>query len=71
MYWTSQGTVYHLCSKVSDLQLVSKDNQIYSGTVGDAHAAGMERLTLEVTQELNQCGSRGPIAPTGGSTSRG
>jgi len=56
VYWTSQGSVYHLCSKVSDLQLVSKDNQIYSGTVGDAHAAGMKRLTLEVTQELNQCG---------------
>jgi hypothetical protein len=55
VFWTKDGEVYHLCAEVSDLQLVSKDNKIYSGTVGDAYAAGKKRLTLEVTQELNQC----------------
>lgn len=56
VYWTKEGNVYHLCSAVSDLQLESKDNKIYSGTVADAHAAGKQRLSLKVQQELNQCG---------------
>jgi hypothetical protein len=56
VFWTKEGSVYHLCAEVSDLQLVSKDNKIYSGTVGDAYAAGKKRLTLEVTTELHQCG---------------
>lgn len=56
VFWTKEGTVYHLCQAVSPLQLVSQDNTIYSGTVAEAHAAGMDRLTYEVQMELNQCG---------------
>lgn len=56
VYWTKEGEVYHLCEQASAVNLESEDNTIYSGTVGDAHAAGKERLTLQVEQELNQCG---------------
>ncbi len=54
--WTKSGSVYHLCEEASAVNLESKDNQIYTGTVGDAHAAGKDRLTLQVDQELEQCG---------------
>lgn len=60
VFWTKEGTVYHLCDKVSDLQRESKDNTIYSGTVADAHAANKDRLTLKVQQELNECGLTTP-----------
>jgi drug/metabolite transporter superfamily protein YnfA len=68
VFWTKEGTVYHLCQAASDLQRESKDNTIYSGTVADAHAAGKSRLTLKVQEELKQCGistSPSPI-PTAG-----
>jgi hypothetical protein len=61
VFWTKEGSVYHLCDAVSDLQLESKDNKIYSGTVGDALGAGKSRLTLKVEQELKQCGISTPI----------
>jgi hypothetical protein len=54
--WTKAGEVYHLCDAASAVNLDSKDNTIYNGTVGDAHAAGKNRLTLQVDQELKQCG---------------
>lgn len=56
VYWTKSGKVFHLCSDVSAVNLESKDNTIYSGTVAEAHAAGKERLTLQVEQEMRQCG---------------
>lgn len=56
VFWTSQGNVYHLCEEVSPLHLESSDPTIYSGTVGDAHAAGMDRLTMQVPMEMEQCG---------------
>ncbi|CAN5280841.1 hypothetical protein BH11ACT4_BH11ACT4_20300 [soil metagenome] len=56
VYWTKAGKVYHLCQDASAVNLESKDNQIYSGTVAEAHAAGKERLTLQVDQEATQCG---------------
>lgn len=56
VYWTKEGKVYHLCQDASAVNLESKDNQIYSGTVAEAHAAGKERLTLQVDQEATQCG---------------
>lgn len=56
VYWTKSGKVFHLCEKVSAVNLKSKDNTIYSGTVADAHAAGKDRLTLQVAQETKQCG---------------
>jgi hypothetical protein len=56
VYWTKEGEVYHLCEDASAVNLDSEDNTIYSGTVADAHADGKERLTLQVEQELEQCG---------------
>ena len=56
VYWTQAGKVYHLCQDASAVNLESKDNQIYSGTVAEAHAAGKSRLTLQVDQEAEQCG---------------
>ena len=51
VYWVKGGSTYHLCTDSNDLQQDSKDNQIYSGTVGQAHAAGMDRLAWR-----NECG---------------
>ncbi|MDO7883202.1 hypothetical protein [Antiquaquibacter soli] len=62
VYWTKSGKVYHLCEGASAVNLESEDNTIYSGTVADAHAAGKERLTLQVDQEIDQCG----LAPVEG-----
>ncbi|MEP6481664.1 MAG: hypothetical protein ABJA94_06615 [Rhodoglobus sp.] len=56
VYWTKSGTVFHLCQDASAVNLTSKDNQIYSGTVAEAHAAGKPRLTKQVDQEAKQCG---------------
>jgi hypothetical protein len=56
VFWTKDGSVYHLCKSASAVNLESKDNTIYEGTVGDAKAAGKSRLTLQVDQELKQCG---------------
>jgi hypothetical protein len=60
VYWTKEGKVFHLCSDASAVNLESKDNTIYSGTVADAHAAGKSRLTLQVDQEQKQCGFDAP-----------
>jgi len=54
--WTKSGQVYHLCEAASAVNLESQDNQIYIGTVADAIAEGKDRLTLQVEQELEQCG---------------
>ena len=56
VYWTKSGEVYHLCDEASAVNLESEDNTIYSGSVADAHVAGKERLTLQVDQEVAQCG---------------
>jgi hypothetical protein len=61
VYWTKDGSVYHLCQSASAVNQQSKDNTIYSGTVGDAHAAGKDRLTLQVESELKQCGLGTPL----------
>jgi len=51
VYWVKSGSTYHLCQQSTDLQHNSQDDQIYSGTVGQAHAAGMSRLAMR-----NECG---------------
>jgi len=63
VFWTKEGKVYHLCEAASAVNLESQDNTIYSGTVGDAHAAGKDRLTLQVETEMKQCGYEMP-SPT-------
>lgn len=60
VFWTKSGEVFHLCNEASAVNLESKDNTIYSGTVADAHAAGKDRLTLQVDQEIEQCGFDAP-----------
>lgn len=60
VFWTKEGTVYHLCQGASAVNEQSKDNTIYSGTVADAHGAGKQRLTLQVNSELKQCGLATP-----------
>ena len=65
VFWKKDSTVYHLCKGVSDLQRTNAtDNTIYSGTVAQAHAAGMPRLTLQVSEELKQCGFKAVASPT-------
>lgn len=56
VFWTTHGEVFHLCEDASAVNLESEDNTIFSGTVADAHAAGMDRLTKQIDQEINQCG---------------
>jgi len=56
VFWTKEGEVYHLCEDASAVNLQSEDNQIYAGTVADAIAEGKDRLTLQVEQEIDQCG---------------
>jgi hypothetical protein len=56
VFWTKSGEVFHLCEDASAVNLESKDNQIYSGTVADAHADGKDRLTLQIESEKRQCG---------------
>ncbi len=65
VFWKIDSTVYHLCQAASALQREnSKDNTIYSGTVAQAHAAGKDRLTLQVSEELKQCGYGAGATPT-------
>lgn len=51
VYWVKGGYTWHLCQQSTDLQHPSKDDQIYSGTVGQAHAAGKTDLA-----KRNECG---------------
>lgn len=55
VYWAKHSKVFHICPEVSDLNRDATD-EIFEGTVADAHAAGMERLTKKVEQERKQCG---------------
>lgn len=65
VFWKAGGAVYHLCAEASALQRESSvDDNIYFGTVSEAHAAGKGRLTLEVNSELKQCGLSSAPTPT-------
>ena len=64
VFWTKSGNVFHLCQDASAVNLDSADNTIYSGTVAEAHAAGKSRLTLQVDQEIAQCGFTAPAEVT-------
>jgi hypothetical protein len=64
--WVKNSKVYHLCQDASDLQQESADNTITCGTVAEAHAAGMDRLTLKVEQEIKQCGFTGTVPADNG-----
>lgn len=54
VWWSAGGGVVHLCENVSDLANVT--TAISSGTIAEAFAAGKKGITLELDQELDQCG---------------
>jgi hypothetical protein len=54
--WTTHGKVYHLCAEASAVNRESQDGTIFVGTVAEAIAAGKERLTKQIAQELRECG---------------
>jgi hypothetical protein len=58
--WTLGGKVYHLCEDTSAVSQDSADGRIFTGTVAAAHEAGKEGLTLQVDQEMEQCGLTDP-----------
>ncbi|GHF18259.1 hypothetical protein [Pseudolysinimonas yzui] len=58
--WTLEGKVYHLCEDTSAVSQDSADGRIFTGSVADAHAAGKAGLTLQVDQEMEQCGLTDP-----------
>jgi hypothetical protein len=58
--WTLGGKVYHLCTDTSAVSQDSADGRIFEGTVAAAHEAGKEGLTLQVDQEMEQCGLTDP-----------
>jgi uncharacterized membrane protein len=58
--WTLNGKVYHLCETTSAVTQQSADGRIFTGSVAAAHEAGKEGLTLQVDQEMEQCGLTDP-----------
>lgn len=58
--WTLGGRVYHLCEDTSAVSQDSADGRIFTGTVAAAHEAGKVGLTLQVDQEMEQCGLTDP-----------
>lgn len=57
VYWTRDGSVFHVCAEVPDVNRESEDGQIYEGTVADAHADGKDRLVSYWAREaVNYCG---------------
>ncbi len=60
VYWTSNGSVFHLCEEVPDVNRESQDNTIHEGTVAQAHEDGMDRLTKKWRSEAEVCGFEVP-----------
>jgi len=54
VWWSAGGGVMHLCKDVSDLKNVK--TEVAGGTTAEAFAAGKTGITLEIQQELGQCG---------------
>lgn len=62
VYWAEFSKVFHLCPEVSDLNGVRTD-EIFEGTVAQAHEAGMDRLTKKIDLERKQCAEAGHDVP--------
>jgi hypothetical protein len=62
VYWAEFSKVFHLCPEVSDLNGVRTD-EIFEGTVAQAHEAGMDRLTKKIELERKQCAAAGHDVP--------
>lgn len=62
VYWAEFSKVFHLCPEVSDLNGV-RTEEIFEGTVAQAHEAGMDRLTKKIELERKQCAAAGHDVP--------
>lgn len=62
VYWAEFSKVFHLCPEVSDLNGV-RTEEIFEGTVAQAHEAGMDRLTKKIDLERRQCAAAGHDVP--------
>lgn len=57
VFWVKNGSVFHVCDAVPDVNKESKDGQIFRGPVAAAHAAGKDRLTKRWQSEaVKYCG---------------
>lgn len=57
VYWTKSGEKYHLCEEAYYVQLESADNQVYTGTVAEAQAAGKTMPAQQtIERESKECG---------------
>lgn len=52
VWWSTSGTVYHVCQDAPDIA----DRDSTAGTTAEAVEAGRPRLTLEIESELKSCG---------------
>ena len=58
VWWSQGGGVVHLCENVSDLANVK--TAVTSGPIADALGQGKKGITLELADELTQCGFAEP-----------
>lgn len=58
VWWSKGGGVVHLCENVSDLANVT--TAVSSGPIADALGQGKKGITLELADELSQCGFAEP-----------
>lgn len=58
VWWSKGGNVVHLCENVSDLERAK--TAISSGPIADALGQGKAGITLELEDELTQCGFPAP-----------
>lgn len=58
VWWSAGGGVVHLCEGVSDLSNVS--TAVSSGPIAEALGAGKKGITLELADEMSQCGFTAP-----------
>ena len=58
VWWSKGGGVVHLCEGVSDLANVT--TAVSGGTIAQAFAEGKKGITLELSDEMQQCGFTEP-----------
>ncbi|MDA3147877.1 hypothetical protein JSO19_10870 [Leucobacter sp. UCMA 4100] len=57
VFWVKNGSVFHVCEAVPDVNKESADGRIFTGSVAEAHEAGKDRLTKRWQSEaVKHCG---------------
>ncbi|WP_217134399.1 hypothetical protein [Leucobacter chinensis] len=57
VFWVKNGSVFHVCETVPDVNKESADGRIFTGSVAEAHEAGKDRLTKRWQSEaVKHCG---------------